>query len=72
MSTLVAFSGKKGDCILVQENMTEADEKLGVGHRTAAGLCQLTQIPMEMQKFDPCPINVNPDRVAYLKGPVGG
>lgn len=71
MATLVAFSGRQGDSVLVEEDLNEAQDKLGAGNQSPAGLCQLTQIPMEMQAFDPVPILVNPDRVAYLKVPAG-
>ena len=67
MPTLVYFSGQRGDLILVQSDLDETKEQLVESRRSTSGLCGLTQIPGEEQRFDPRAVFVNPDRVAYLK-----
>ncbi len=71
MATLVAFSARGDDYVLVKEDLKEAEDKLGIGNRSPAGFCQLTQVVNE-KVFDPPPILINPERVAYLETTAGG
>lgn len=72
MPTLIAFSAKQGDFIVVETDLNETNNKLSNANKTASGMCELTQIPAERQVFEPMKIFVNPDRVAYIKPPAGG
>jgi hypothetical protein len=67
MPTLVYFSGRRGDLILVQSDVDETNDHLADSGRSASGFCELTQVPGQEQRFDPRKVFVNPDRVAYLK-----
>lgn len=68
MPTLVAFSARKGDAIVVEGDIQEISDKLSPGNRPGSGLCTLTHIPGKLQMhFDPTPVMVNPERVAYIR-----
>jgi sugar (pentulose or hexulose) kinase len=71
--SLIAFSAQGGDYILVEGEPTEVNEQLAVSRRSTSGLCQLTQVadPSGGQRFEPAPVFVNPDRVAYVRPPAG-
>ena len=65
MPTLIAFSGSN-DYIYVDEDTTAVVDALAA--RNVAGLsADLTQIPLQGDAFQPAPVMVNPDRVAYVR-----
>lgn len=68
MATIVAFSARSGDCIAVEGNLQEVNDQLAAGRRTGSGLCQLNRVPGNVPgpHFDPTPVMVNPEKVAYL------
>ncbi|MGN6275317.1 MAG: hypothetical protein ACTHNP_05205 [Solirubrobacterales bacterium] len=69
MPTMIAFSGQRGDWVLVEEDLE--DVRRGLSRGSADDLRRFTQIPEQMQNFEPGPVLINPDRVAYVKAPAG-
>jgi hypothetical protein len=70
-TTLIAFSATGADYILVEGTPQEINDKLVVSNRAGSGLVQLTQLPDESkgQRFQPAPVFVNPERIAYIRPP---
>jgi hypothetical protein len=65
--SVIAFSARKGDLIIVAEDLTDANNALAPTNKSASGLCQLTRIPgIGEVGYEPTPVMVNPDRVAYI------
>ncbi len=66
MATVIGFSARKGDNILVDEDIENVRNDLMPNALTPDGFCQLTRIPRKFEVFDPVTVYVNPDRIAYL------
>jgi len=67
MATLIAFSGRDGDHLLVEGTVEEVQQELAPNARNANGLAQLTMIPKKLEpNFGSAPVWINPERVAYL------
>ena len=68
--TLIAFSGRAGDFIAVEGTAEEINGALA--QKTVTGRVKLTHVPVDNQRFDPGPVFVNPQRVAYIRSPGSG
>lgn len=72
MPTVIVFSGADDDHILVDEDMQTVSDKFSPTAMGASQLVQLTLLPSGRQRFEPGPVLVNPQRVAYLREPALG
>jgi len=70
-TTLISFSANGSDYILVEGAPSDVNDKLSTSNRAGSGLCQLTQLPdtSKGQRFEPAPVFVNPERIAYIRPP---
>ena len=67
--TLIGFSGRKGDYIVVDGEVNDVNATLAPGNRPAGGLVEFSQVPAKFETFAPVPVFVNPDRIAYIRSP---
>lgn len=67
MPTVIGFSARQGDNLLVAETIDEVRGGLLPNALSADGLCQLTRIPKGLEaNNEPVPVYVNPTQIAYL------